>query len=680
MILSMEVKRPYLFLIIILSSFFLFVLSICLYIKDISSYYIKQIVYQKLGQEIHFEITKLNFNEIEVKNISLGNSKISEFKADLNFGSSKSMFLNKLIIKLDHLDIDEFIEKSGWNKVKTEKIEFQNLNDEANIQELNFSELCKEIKNFESDIQLSSIKLQNQIIPMQFNFAHIKNLTSIKLIIDHKSSPIYSNYSSFMNCIDSGIEIVNNKSQIRVKELNFENLKIKSFNLNIQDSSIQFYNNFKFSGQLISDFNSEVLYNNNSYSLKANKMIFGSSDSNKDKESQSLQITLNNLEAASSKNIVLLDKIKLESNLKNWQENINLDFTDFKILNEKFKTIIGPISVQSKHQLKKENLLSQINLFNGDNQIFKDINFLLDLKMKLFKLKLPKTNFNSSKAATTNIFPVIKSSLKNMEGQWSLKFNYNSKNKYQMPLELTAKNINIDMGDLKLNGLSWNHSSKNAKAQLKIDNFILAKELSEIEINYEIPSLEKIKIKESKFKYQNANFTISPFTILPMEEKIEDFEIKVEKFSVDSFLKLIYSDGVFATGDLSGQIPLHQEDKFIIAQNGFLKSNQKGKIKLRPTGSTAPSNKVIPSNPQEILKGYLYNFDYEELSAKINTKSNFDLILNLKVYGRNPEYLSGKPLKLSVNFELNILKMIQSVLITSDVPEFVKKKLIKEKK
>ena len=77
----------------------------------------------------------------------------------------------------------------------------------------------------------------------------------------------------------------------------------------------------------------------------------------------------------------------------------------------------------------------------------------------------------------------------------------------------------------------------------------------------------------------------------------------------------------------------------------------------------------------DILQGYLYDFAFETLSLQIESDKNYDSIMILNTLGRNPQYVQGKPLKLNIKLEQNILAAVQSMMLTYDLPNKLKEKL-----
>ncbi|MBY0315177.1 MAG: YdbH domain-containing protein, partial [Bdellovibrionales bacterium] len=125
---------------------------------------------------------------------------------------------------------------------------------------------------------------------------------------------------------------------------------------------------------------------------------------------------------------------------------------------------------------------------------------------------------------------------------------------------------------------------------------------------------------------------------------------------------------------LFGHVNLRYKDKIPTIQ-GQLQGEGPGWIRYRPPGNRPKITIQSTDNPMDILQGYLYDFAFETLSLQIESDKNYDSIMILNTLGRNPQYVRGKPLKLNIKLEQNILAAVQSMMLTYDLPNKLKEKL-----
>ena len=160
----------------------------------------------------------------------------------------------------------------------------------------------------------------------------------------------------------------------------------------------------------------------------------------------------------------------------------------------------------------------------------------------------------------------------------------------------------------------------------------------------------------------------------PIERTTKDFEAAIYKLSLEKALKLALGDSVTAEGSLDGQIQIFFKGKKPMAK-GHLQSSKKGWIRYRKPGSSPPKQEITSTNPMDILEAYLYDFYYDQLYIDFETDDQFDMKMTLRTQGQNPGYLKGKPLKLNINLEQNLLAAFKAMMLTYNLPHKIKEKI-----
>ncbi len=102
-----------------------------------------------------------------------------------------------------------------------------------------------------------------------------------------------------------------------------------------------------------------------------------------------------------------------------------------------------------------------------------------------------------------------------------------------------------------------------------------------------------------------------------------------------------------AGGKLGGFIKLQYKDKTPMV-DGLFQAETKGWIRYRPPGAETKNNHSIQrqshGSPERII---FIDFTYDTLSVSDASDKNYDSIMILNTFGRNPQYVQGKPLKLN---------------------------------
>lgn len=231
--------------------------------------------------------------------------------------------------------------------------------------------------------------------------------------------------------------------------------------------------------------------------------------------------------------------------------------------------------------------------------------------------------------------------------------------------------INIDHDIVDLETLA-----SSPRRKITIQQFIAGKEIDNISLHYQVLNRSRIFAHKLHLEHESGEMEAHNFTIDPLQKVLKDFKARIQKLPLGTFFNLIALPGAQASGTLTGQIDLDYEDKQPVI-SGALKSEQEGWIRYRNAGQAQKKTISLSDSPIDILNNYLYNFEYKDLDLQLKSDKNFNFNAHLNTFGRNPDYLSGKPLKLKINLEQNILTAIQSMLLTYNLPSKLQEKIEK---
>ncbi len=213
---------------------------------------------------------------------------------------------------------------------------------------------------------------------------------------------------------------------------------------------------------------------------------------------------------------------------------------------------------------------------------------------------------------------------------------------------------------------------------LRVGRALIGKELKNSQLLYSTKNKSLFLIESYSSTVDDAKLTASHFDLDISSKDFSGTRIEIQNYKLSEFLALALGGAVHAKGDLSGSLQVNKLDTgVLILSGGVLKTNSKGWIKYRPPGNEPPRPTDIPNNPRKILENYLWDFEYETLSATIQSDSQYNALIHLQAFGRNKGYLDGKPLKLSINLEMNLLKLLKSYAITKGFPDRLKERIMK---
>lgn len=145
-------------------------------------------------------------------------------------------------------------------------------------------------------------------------------------------------------------------------------------------------------------------------------------------------------------------------------------------------------------------------------------------------------------------------------------------------------------------------------------------------------------------------------------------ELALKNLSLKALLQQAVDRKTVASGTVSGRLPLtFQEGGAFIIHDSLLRADAAGDIQLPPD--------IIPGdNPQvALMRAALSNLHYDSLSIELKNEKQKKLSLLLRVQGRNPDLMQGRPVHLNVHLRGDVLGLAQqNLLLWTDPRKFLK--------
>jgi len=143
------------------------------------------------------------------------------------------------------------------------------------------------------------------------------------------------------------------------------------------------------------------------------------------------------------------------------------------------------------------------------------------------------------------------------------------------------------------------------------------------------------------------------------------FALKADKISLSKILSLYEDQGVSGTGALSATLPLQLGEDGIKMESGIVWASGPGKIRF----ASSSSYESLASNNAGVgfvLKA-MKNYHYSSLSAVAEYEKDGNLHASVALKGHNPDLASSQPLHLNVSVEQNVLSLLRSLQIPSNI-------------
>lgn len=147
---------------------------------------------------------------------------------------------------------------------------------------------------------------------------------------------------------------------------------------------------------------------------------------------------------------------------------------------------------------------------------------------------------------------------------------------------------------------------------------------------------------------------INPFA------KNNKLEVILTRLSIPELVALGDLKDVEATGSLQGRIPLEFDGEKLIVSDAILESEGPGKLNVK--SEAARQALSSGGSHTKLLFDILENFNYSELSLKINKPISGEDIVTLHTKGANPDVENNRPVVLNVNLSTNLDRIFNTVL------------------
>lgn len=152
-----------------------------------------------------------------------------------------------------------------------------------------------------------------------------------------------------------------------------------------------------------------------------------------------------------------------------------------------------------------------------------------------------------------------------------------------------------------------------------------------------------------------------------------DTVLSVEQLQLAQILALENQPGLSGEGLISGTLPLSYQRGLVTIVDGQLRSQQPGGfIRFKATPEVATIAKA--NTGLNMALEALSDFRYKQLNIGVTYQADGTALLDTRLKGKNPGWNNGRPVNLGINVEENLPKLIQTLQITDQLTESLKKR------
>ncbi|NHQ60949.1 hypothetical protein G9409_10220 [Chlorobium sp. BLA1] len=161
-----------------------------------------------------------------------------------------------------------------------------------------------------------------------------------------------------------------------------------------------------------------------------------------------------------------------------------------------------------------------------------------------------------------------------------------------------------------------------------------------------------------------------------MAKKSAETTLHVNNIPLQKLLDLQGTKKIFATGTIQGDIPIALKNELFEIRNGGMNAEQNGQIIYASTAEErAAANQGLRTTYEA-----LSNFLYVHLNSSLSMTPDGKSVIAVQLKGNNPDFQNGRAVELNLNVEQNLLELMRSLSISSNVEEMISEKALKMQK
>lgn len=546
-------------------------------------------------------------------------------------------------------------------------------------------DICQRYNHRSVRILWQDMILQQKKIPLHLVVGRISEEKEAALSIQWKAPDLTEGHF-VLDCRDQALFLQGKTFLIDFKDLSFKDTRIRKFYLNAPNSFVKWDRDHNKQVVFAGTIDVDLFIQEKELSLRSSPLVLTAQSFFDQPDQLDLHLISKNLNTTWGKKYItplLQIKSTLQTSEKKAQGHIDLQHLDIKENNK--KNFLHDVNGQANFTMSAKDFSSTLDLWNAKKKlIIQQAQLKGQWESSSYSLMVPpeKARWRLDSAAF-QLAPVLSEYLKEVSGTLfaggTLTYQ---KDKFDGDVTLRGQKMGLDAGFGSLSGIDFSHrirSFKNwsspTRQSLFIKEFTSTLSMQNIQVLYEIKSLDHIRFEQLTFNMDEASITGQPFDLFPRKKTVENLLLAIHHMSLEKIFAIGLQDSVTSDALLDGWIKANSVGARPVL-SGQLAATKPGFIQYR-TGRKASTKLSVGDGPLDILYNYLDDFQYQTLSLDVSSDKNYQMLLHLQTLGRNPQYLSGKPLKLNIKLEQNLLAAVQSLMLTYDLPDRIKEKLEK---
>ncbi len=161
-----------------------------------------------------------------------------------------------------------------------------------------------------------------------------------------------------------------------------------------------------------------------------------------------------------------------------------------------------------------------------------------------------------------------------------------------------------------------------------------------------------------------------------MATKETETTVNVNNIPLQTLLDLQGTKKIYATGTVKGSLPVKMHDQLFEIMKGGMNAEQSGQIIY----ATTPEERAAANQGLRTTYEALSNFLYVHLVSSISMTPDGNSIITIQLKGTNPDFQGGRPIEMNLNVEQNLLDLMRTLSISTNVEEIISEKALQMQK
>ena len=161
-----------------------------------------------------------------------------------------------------------------------------------------------------------------------------------------------------------------------------------------------------------------------------------------------------------------------------------------------------------------------------------------------------------------------------------------------------------------------------------------------------------------------------------MATKETETTVNVNNIPLQTLLDLQGTKKIYATGTVKGSLPVKMHDQLFEIMKGGMNAEQSGQIIY----ATTPEERAAANQGLRTTYEALSNFLYVHLVSSISMAPDGKSLITIQLKGTNPDFQGGRPIEMNLNIEQNLLDLMRTLSISTNVEEIISEKALQMQK